>query len=361
MATTAPDTLKIYSLLIDGKSGPGASGRTFDTVSPTTNQPIGRVPLAGIEDAERAIKAARSAFDEGPWSRWTPLERSRALHRVSQILRERIDEISTLETMNCGKIIVESRADVTASANCFEYYGNLATQIWGEQIPMNGPLLDYTLREPVGVCAQIVPWNFPLLMAAWKLAPALAAGNTLILKPAVGHAVDRDHPRRDLPRRRHAGRRRQRDHRAWRRDRRGAGRAVRWSTRSRSPARPRPGGGSWSWPLARSRRSRSSSAARARTSSSRTPISTKRSMARSSRSTPTPDSAARPGPVSSCTRASTTSSPRAFVDKARKIRVGDPLDWETQMGPVISPQQRDRVLSYCEIARRRRRRAALRR
>ena len=184
MATTAPDTLKIYSLLIDGKSGPGASGRTFDTVSPTTNQPIGRVPLAGIEDAERAIKAARAAFDEGPWSRWTPLERSRALHRVSQILRDRIDEISTLETMNCGKIIVESRADVTASANCFEYYGNLATQLWGEQIPMNGPLLDYTLREPVGVCAQIVPWNFPLLMAAWKLAPALAAGNTLILKPA---------------------------------------------------------------------------------------------------------------------------------------------------------------------------------
>ena len=73
---------------------------------------------------------------------------------------------------------------MTASANCFEYYGNLATQLWGEQIPMNGPLLDYTLREPVGVCAQIVPWNFPLLMAAWKLAPALAAGNTLILKPA---------------------------------------------------------------------------------------------------------------------------------------------------------------------------------
>jgi acyl-CoA reductase-like NAD-dependent aldehyde dehydrogenase len=86
--------------------------------------------------------------------------------------------------MNCGKIIVESRGDVNASANCFEYYGNLATQIWGEQIPMNGPLLDYTLREPVGVCAQIVPWNFPLLMAAWKVAPAIAAGNTVVLKPA---------------------------------------------------------------------------------------------------------------------------------------------------------------------------------
>ena len=109
---------------------------------------------------------------------------SRVMHRVATILRERIDEIAILETINCGKIIVESRGDVNASANCFEYYGGLATQLWGEQIPMNGPLLDYTLREPVGVCAQIVPWNFPLLMAAWKLAPALAAGNTLILKPA---------------------------------------------------------------------------------------------------------------------------------------------------------------------------------
>jgi hypothetical protein len=89
-----------------------------------------------------------------------------------------------METTNCGKIIVESRGDVTSSANCFEYYAGLATQLWGEQIPMNGPLLDYTLREPLGVCTQIVPWNFPLLMAGWKLAPALAAGNTLILKPA---------------------------------------------------------------------------------------------------------------------------------------------------------------------------------
>ena len=87
---------------------------------------------------------------------------------MADILRERVEEIARLETMNCGKIIVESRADVIASANCFEYYGNLSTQLWGEQIPMNGPLLDYTLREPYGVCAQIIPWNFPLLMAAWK-------------------------------------------------------------------------------------------------------------------------------------------------------------------------------------------------
>lgn len=173
-----------YSMVIGGKSVPAATGETFKTVSPTTNKPIGIIPKAGLEDVERAVMAARQAFDEGPWPRMTPLERSRALHRVATLLRERIDEIARLETMNCGKIIVESKGDVTSSANCFEYYAGLATQLWGEQIPMNGPLLDYTLREPVGVCAQIVPWNFPLLMAAWKLAPALAAGNTLILKPA---------------------------------------------------------------------------------------------------------------------------------------------------------------------------------
>ncbi len=92
--------------------------------------------------------------------------------------------MAELETLNCGKIIVESRADVLNSANCIEYYANLTGQMWGETIPMNGPLFDYTLREPVGVCAQIIPWNFPLLMAAWKIGPALAAGNTIVLKPA---------------------------------------------------------------------------------------------------------------------------------------------------------------------------------
>lgn len=180
MSTTLPD----HQLIINGQNCPSASGETFDTLSPTTNEPIGRVAKAGEEDVERAVRAARAAFDSGPWPRWTPLERSRALNRVADLLRERIDEISRLETLNSGKIIVESRGDVISSANCFEYYGNLATQLWGEQIPLNGPLLDYTLREPIGVCAQIVPWNFPLLMAAWKVAPAIAAGNTVILKPA---------------------------------------------------------------------------------------------------------------------------------------------------------------------------------
>ncbi len=182
--TTTTNELKTWGMVIDGKSVQALSGETVETVSPTDNLPIARVPKAGPEDADRAVAAAARAFADGPWSRFTPLERSRALNRVGNLLRERIDDIAELETRNSGKIIVESRGDVTASANCFEYYGNLATQIWGDQIPMNGPLLDYTLRQPYGVCAQIIPWNFPLLMAAWKVAPALAAGNTVVLKPA---------------------------------------------------------------------------------------------------------------------------------------------------------------------------------
>ncbi|MBX5446162.1 aldehyde dehydrogenase family protein [Sphaerobacter sp.] len=177
-------TTKEYGLLIGGQFVPAASGETFPTYNPATNEVIAHVPKAGREDVNRAVAAARKAFDEGPWGKMTPMERAKRMRRVAEILRERLEEIARLETLNCGKIIIESRADVAASANCFDYYANLTGQIWGETIPMNGPLFDYTLREPYGVCGQIIPWNFPLLMAAWKVAPALAAGNTVVLKPA---------------------------------------------------------------------------------------------------------------------------------------------------------------------------------
>lgn len=176
--------IKSYHLLINGQSVPAASGATFDTLSPTTNEPVGRIAKAGIEDVNRAVAAAREAFDHGPWPKMTPAERGKRMHKVADLLRERLEEIARLETLNCGKIIIESRGDVNSSANCFDYYANLTGHTWGETIPMNGPLFDYTLRQPVGVCAQIIPWNFPLLMAAWKLGPALATGNTIILKPA---------------------------------------------------------------------------------------------------------------------------------------------------------------------------------
>ncbi|HET9017293.1 MAG TPA: aldehyde dehydrogenase family protein [Thermomicrobiaceae bacterium] len=173
-----------YRLLIGGEFVPAASGETFETFNPATNEVIGRVARAGREDVDRAVAAARRAFDAGLWRTITPVERGRRMRRVADILRQRSEEVARLETLNCGKIIVESRGDVASSANCFEYYANLAGQVWGETIPMNGPLFDYTLHEPLGVCGQIIPWNFPLLMAAWKLAPALAAGNTIVLKPA---------------------------------------------------------------------------------------------------------------------------------------------------------------------------------
>ena len=173
-----------YKLLIGGQMVDAANGETFETVSPATNEVVGRVAQAGPEDVDRAVAAARKAFDDGRWSRMAPNERAKRMRRAAEILRERVDELAELETLNCGKIIVESRGDVLNSANCLEYYANLTGQIWGETIPMNGPLFDYTVREPVGVCAQIIPWNFPLLMAAWKIAPALAAGNTIVLKPA---------------------------------------------------------------------------------------------------------------------------------------------------------------------------------
>jgi len=176
--------VKEYQMLIDGQLVPSSSGETFEIFNPATNEVIGRVAKATREDVDRAVRAARRAFDEGPWGRMTPNERAKRLRRVAEIIRERQDELARIETINSGKIIVESRTDVANSANCFEYYANLTGQIWGETIPMNGPLFDYTVREPYGVCGQIVPWNFPILMAAWKIAPALAAGNTVVLKPA---------------------------------------------------------------------------------------------------------------------------------------------------------------------------------
>ena len=186
MAVDATTQLEHYDLIIGGENVPAASGETFETVSPTTNEPVGRVAKAGVEDVDRAVAAARKAFDEGPWPR---MDAAGAVAHPAQGGRRSCasgsTEIARHRDASTAARSSSSRArDVTASANCFEYYAGLATQLWGEQIPMNGPLLDYTLREPVGVCAQIVPWNFPLLMAAWKLAPALAAGNTLILKPA---------------------------------------------------------------------------------------------------------------------------------------------------------------------------------
>jgi acyl-CoA reductase-like NAD-dependent aldehyde dehydrogenase len=156
----------------------------MDVVNPATEEIIAMVASAGDPDLEAAVAAARAALD-GPWGSMPARERGRLVRRLGDRLLERADDIARLETLHNGKPISESRQiEIPASAECFEYFGGWADKIVGETIPVKGNHLTYTLREPIGVVAAIVPWNFPLLLAAWKVAPALACGNTVILKPA---------------------------------------------------------------------------------------------------------------------------------------------------------------------------------
>ena len=171
-------------LLIGGERVPGADGRTFETYEPATGAVLAEVALAGTEDVERAVKAARAAFDEGPWPRWSASRRGRVLLRLSTLIRERRDALAELETRNSGKALADARDEVEGAANTFEYYAGAANKHFGETIPVSGSGLDFTLREPVGVAVQIMPWNFPIVIAAWKMAPALATGCAVILKPA---------------------------------------------------------------------------------------------------------------------------------------------------------------------------------
>jgi aldehyde dehydrogenase (NAD+) len=178
-------------LLIDGKWVEAASGKTFATTDPATGQTLTEVALGQDEDIDRAVRAARRAFDTGPWPTMKPNQRERLLWRIGDILSERAEEFGQLEALDNGKSAgIATAVDVAWAADIFRYYAGWATKIEGSTINVSMPFAPgaefhaYTLREPVGVCGLIVPWNFPLLMAAFKLAPALAAGNTVILKPA---------------------------------------------------------------------------------------------------------------------------------------------------------------------------------
>jgi aldehyde dehydrogenase (NAD+) len=171
-------------LLIDNEWRDAASGQTMDVVNPATEEVVTAVACAGREDLDAAVSAARAAL-VGPWSAMSARERGRLVRKLGERLIERADEIARLETVHNGKPISESRhIEIPAAAECFEYYGGWSDKVMGETIPVKGNHLTYTLREPIGVVAAIVPWNFPLLLAAWKVAPALACGNTVILKPA---------------------------------------------------------------------------------------------------------------------------------------------------------------------------------
>jgi len=178
-------------LFINGQWSDAASGKTFETPDPATGETLARIAEGDAEDINRAVKAARKAFDEGPWSRMTPSERGRIIWRIGDLILEHTDELAQLESLDNGKpFVVAQAADVPLAADLFHYMAGWATKIEGNSIDISVPYMPganfhaYTRREAIGVVGQIIPWNFPLLMAAWKLGPALAVGCTVVLKPA---------------------------------------------------------------------------------------------------------------------------------------------------------------------------------
>ncbi|MGA9643059.1 MAG: aldehyde dehydrogenase family protein [Terriglobales bacterium] len=182
---------KPRKMLIDGKWVDAISGKTFPTYNPATGEVLAQVAEGDAADIDAAVKAARRAFDSGPWSRLTASDRGKLVWKLADLLERHIEEFATLETLDNGKPLTVARAaDVPLAVDMFRYMAGWATKLEGTTIPISVPYTPganyhaYTLREPVGVVGQIIPWNFPLLMAAWKLAPALACGCTVVLKPA---------------------------------------------------------------------------------------------------------------------------------------------------------------------------------
>jgi acyl-CoA reductase-like NAD-dependent aldehyde dehydrogenase len=175
-----------HRLVIGGERLEAADGRTFETLDPATGRTIAEVPQAGAEDVDRAVRAAREAFEGGRWTGIPPAERTRAMLALADALETHADELAELESLDNGKPVkLAGRVDVPLAVEHLRYFAGWPTKIEGETLPVAQPNMHcYTRKEPVGVCGQIIPWNFPLLMAAWKIAPALAAGCTIVLKPA---------------------------------------------------------------------------------------------------------------------------------------------------------------------------------
>lgn len=177
--------LEPRKLLIDGKWVDARSGETFQTLNPATGKVLTEVAWAGVIDVDLAVQSARRAFEGGPWPRMTAGERSRLLFKLGELMLSHADELAELEAVDAGKPLGEARAvDVPVAAEVIQYYAGWASKVTGQTLPMRGNAFVYTLREPVGVVGAIVPWNFPLLLATWKVGPALATGCTVVLKPA---------------------------------------------------------------------------------------------------------------------------------------------------------------------------------
>jgi aldehyde dehydrogenase (NAD+) len=170
-------------LFINNEFVKGVEGKTFETINPTTEKPIVAVHEASEKDVDIAVAAARKAF-EGPWRQVTPSDRGRMLTKLADLFERDADILAAIESLDNGKAINMAKIDVAGSAGCLRYYGGWADKIHGQTIDVNPTSLTYTRHEPIGVCGQIIPWNFPLLMWSWKIGPALAAGNTVVLKTA---------------------------------------------------------------------------------------------------------------------------------------------------------------------------------
>ena len=180
---------RTHKMLINGKWVDAASGKTFPTYNPATGDVLAHVAEGDKEDINRAVAAARAAFDTGPWRKLSPSERGRMIWKLADLVEKHAEEFAQLESLDNGKPLTIARvADVPLTADMFRYMAGWTNKIEGNTIPLSaqgsGKFLAYTMREPVGVVGQIIPWNFPLLMAAWKLAPALATGCCVVLKPA---------------------------------------------------------------------------------------------------------------------------------------------------------------------------------
>jgi len=185
MMTKKDVKIKPGKLFINGRWVDSVSGKTFDTLNPATEKVITSVAEGDSADIDLAVAAAREAFENGPWKKTDARDRGRILLKIAGLIERNKDELALLDTLDNGKPINETtKADIPLVIDCFLYYAGWADKIHGETIPVRGDFFNYTLREPVGVVGQIIPWNFPLLMAAWKIAPALACGNTIVLKPA---------------------------------------------------------------------------------------------------------------------------------------------------------------------------------
>jgi aldehyde dehydrogenase (NAD+) len=182
-ATSRPK-IKLTKLFIDNKWMDPVDGGEFETLNPATGEVIAKVAAGGAADVDKAVKAARRALETGSWSKMDAADRGRLLFKLADLVEQNADELAMLESLNCGKTITDSKGDMGGVVNTLRYYAGWADKIEGRTVPVRGNFLSYTLRQPVGVVGQIIPWNFPLLMLAWKWGPALACGNTVVMKPA---------------------------------------------------------------------------------------------------------------------------------------------------------------------------------